>query len=101
VIYTPADFSSECGVCPCESARRDFSRRTDATTVQESVVYSSGISRVITPRCDDHDGDEDDERVRAHFPSRRSKRVSKLSLGQCFELCDEIESRVEMFHRIM
>ncbi|EGI62538.1 hypothetical protein G5I_09104 [Acromyrmex echinatior] len=201
VTLTPADFSSECGVCPCESARRDFSRRDvkvakvfaevkagvkasqlsriwrnrnavrPTTTVQESweekrrkiaphhkrtdvptprrssrsrsgrneipdrasvvhyrdddlarkgiadatiyahrltpssffsrgewhislrpirsavvtqkciaVAYSSEIKRVITPRCDDRDGDEVDERVRAHFPSRRSKRVSSPAI---------------------
>ncbi|KYQ49924.1 hypothetical protein ALC60_10945 [Trachymyrmex zeteki] len=34
------------------------------------------------PRCDDRDGDEDDERVRAHFPSRRGKRVSSPAIAK-------------------
>ncbi|KYM81775.1 hypothetical protein ALC53_07768 [Atta colombica] len=52
----------------------------------ERTDYSSEIKRVITfgwtffrPRCDDRDGDEVDERVRVHFPSR-GKRVSSPAI---------------------
>ncbi|KAG5309186.1 MOS1T transposase, partial [Pseudoatta argentina] len=47
---TPADFSSECGVCPCESARRDFSRRyVEVAKVFAEVkagVKASRLSRI-------------------------------------------------------